>query len=476
MVMGTTLYCVNCIMTSLFLLNISYSGLTRPQPTEMTMLTTNNYALRTVPKNYRIPKPSSDDSSYVPITNTDYSNEEKPCLYESKIYPGLMIPCPSRFQMPINYQQQDKEVDYDQVNVDDANVDDRNPEVNEELDDKADYDYLKNQNQDEYEDESPQSQPQDTNEEFEKLSNRVKCKGKKCNQQNNDYKNEENESQENENENEENHEDHTSQEQSSNSKENKQNPLPKPKPKPKPKPPTPKPTTKPTTPRPKIPDLKIKTLKPLTIIHNYQPANFTLVTKPKEEKTINEDKNKDDNEEENTEENSQESRLEDVEEYNEGDNLQDDEYYYDDEDYDQIPKKPKIPKKLTDIDDMKFNSEEDEPSESIYKNTILKNVSKTFDVSLTKHKPYNPESSRMHSTPQKPKPYDSAAEAYTRIKDKNKPQDQQIMQMIVQETTVAFNLIDGQKNKYKLPTYTDSTTVSTKYRPRPTVRPNTLKR
>lgn len=454
-------------MTPLFLLNISYSRLTRPRPTEITMSTTNNYALRRIPKNYRIHSPSSHE----PITNTDNSGEEKQCLYESKLYPGLMIPCPSsRFRMPFNHHQQDKDDFYDQVNVDNENIDDENSGANEELDDKVEYDYPENQNQDEYEDERPQSQPLDANEEFENLANRVKCKGKECNRQNNGYKNEEHESQENENENEneneENHEEQESQEQPPNSKENEKNPLPKPKPKPKP-----------TTPRPKVPNLKVKPLKPLTVIHNYQPANFTLVTKPKEEIVeSHEDKNKDDIEDEDTEENSQESRLEDVEEYNEGDDLQDDEYYYDDEDYDQIPKKPRIPKKLTDIDDMKFNGEEDEPSESIYKNTVLKNVSKTFDISLIKHKPHNPESTRIHSIPQKPKPYDSAAEAYTRVKDKNKFQDQHVMQMVVQETTVAFNLVDEQKNKYKLPTNIDSTTVSAKYRPRPTVRPNILKR
>ena len=118
---------------------------------------------------------------------------------------------------------------------------------------------------------------------------------------------------------------------------------------------------------------------------------------------------------------------------------------------------------------MKFKGEGDEPSESISKNTILKNVSKTNDL----HKPHNLE---LTQTPHRPKPYDSAAEAYTRVKDKNKPQDQQVMQMAIHETTIALNLVDEQKNKYKLPTKTDTTTVSAKYKPRPTIRPNIFKR
>lgn len=416
-------------MTSLFLLKISYSRLTRPKPTEMTMATT-NYALRKLPKDYRISRPSS----YVPITNTGHSREHKRCLYESKIYPGLMIPCPSsQHRMIPNHQRhEDNEDVYDQIEYE-------NPAVNEEIEDKGDYEYPDNQNHEEYEEENPQ--PQKTDDEFEQLVTRVKCKGKKCNQNNEKYEN-----QEHEYENEE-----ESQEESPGSKEEEYKPLPKPKPK---------------SSNPKI--------NALTVMRNYQPANFTMNKNKNNKWELDEEKNKDDIEKEDEEdegENSQESRLEDVEEYNEGDDLQDDEYYYDDEEeYDQTPSKPKIPQKLVNIDDIKFKGDEDEPSESISKNTILKNVSKTNDL----YKPQISESIQVNLTPQRPKPYDSAAEAYTRVKDKNKPQDQQVMQMTVHETTVAFNLVDEQKNNHKLPTKTDSTTA--KYRPRPTIRPNILKR
>jgi hypothetical protein len=448
------------MMTPLFLLNISYSGMTRPRPTEMTMSTT-NYALRKLPKDYRIAPKSS---SYVPITNTDNSRQHKRCLYESKIYPGLMIPCPtSRYRMP-PYRQHYEENDdvYDQV-------DDENPGKNEEIEDKGDYpenpDNQENlQNQEEYEEEN--SQPLNADEQFEQLVTRVRCKGKNCIQNNNNkYTNEENESQENEYENENENEnvnvneDQESQEESPESNEEEQKPLHKPKPKPKP------------IPKPKVINPNLH--KPLAVVHNYQPANFTKIISRDSDGVPDKNQNKGfakDQEEEEEEENSQESRLENIEEYNEGDDLQDDEYYYDDEEeYDQTPKKPKIPQKLTNIDDMKFKGEGDEPSESISKNTVLKNVSKTIDL----HKPPNFELTQI---PQRPKPYDSAAEAYTRIKDKNKPQDQQVMQMAIHETTVALNLVDEQKNKYKLPTKTDTTTVSAKYKPRPTIRPNILKR
>lgn len=433
------------MMTPLFLLNISYSGMTRPRPTEMTMSTT-NYALRSLPKDYRIAKPSS----YVPITNTDNSKEQKRCLYESKIYPGLMIPCPSsRYRMPpYRYDQRKSEDEYDEVN-------DGNSGTNEEVEDKGEYDYTENQNQDEYEEERPQ--PLNADEEFEQLANRVKCKGKYCNsdtrQENVEYDNQENEY---ENEEEEN------QEESPDSNEEEHKPLPKPKPKPKPKP----------IPKPKGVDPK---LNALAITHNYQRANFTMNKKKKNMLELDEDTSKDDIEEEEEEEdNSQGSRLEDGGEYNEADDLQDDEYYYDDEEeYDQTPKKPKIPQKLTNIDDMKFNSEGDEPSESMYKNTVLKNVSKTNDL----YKPHHSESTKVNLTPQRSKPYDSAAEAYSRVKDKNKPQDQQVLQMAIHETTVSFNLVDQQKNNHKSSTKTDSTTVSAKYRPRPaTTRPIIFKR
>lgn len=441
--------------------------MTRPRPTEMTMSTT-HYALRKLPKDYQLPKPSS----YVPITNTDNSDDR--CLYESKIYRGLMIPCPSsRFRKPsyANRQQENDDV-YDQV-------DDTHYGVKEDIEDKVEYDYPENQNQDEYEEEK---QPLNADEEFEQLMTRVKCKRGKCKQNNNNEN--ENENQENENENQENEEqenenqenenenqeneyenEEENEEESPGNKEEENKHLPQPKPKQKPKP----------IPKPKGLDPK---LKPLTVIHNYQPANFTLRKRKKQNQEGDEDKNNDDieNEEEEEEENSQESRLENVEEYGEGDELQDDEYYYDDdeEEYDQTPKKPKIPQKLVDIDNMKFNIKGDEASESIYQNTIVKNVSKTNN----EYKPYTSESTsvNINSTPERPKPYDSAADAYTRIKDKKKPQDQAVMQMAVHETTVPFNLVDEQKNKYKLPTNTDSTTVSAKYRPRPTVRPNILKR
>ncbi|XP_060853126.1 uncharacterized protein LOC132930987 isoform X1 [Rhopalosiphum padi] len=435
----------------------SYSGMTRPRPTEMTMSTT-NYALRKLPKDYRIAPKSS---SYVPITNTDNSRQHKRCLYESKIYPGLMIPCPtSRYRMP-PYRQQYEENDdvYDQV-------DDENPGKNEEIEDTGDYpenpDNQENlQNQEEYEEEN--SQPLNADEQFEQLVTRVRCKGKNCIQNNNNkYTNKENESQENEyeNENENVNEEEESQEESPESNEEEQKPLHKPKPKPKP------------IPKPKVINPNLH--KPLAVVHNYQPANFTKIISRDSDGVPDKNQNKgfakDQEEEEEEEENSQESRLENIEEYNEGDDLQDDEYYYDDEEeYDQTPKKPKIPQKLTNIDDMKFKGDGDEPSESISKNTVLKNVSKTIDL----HKPPNFELTQI---PQRPKPYDSAAEAYTRIKDKNKPQDQQVMQMAIHETTVALNLVDEQKNKYKLPTKTDTTTVSAKYKPRPTIRPNILKR
>lgn len=438
------------MMTSLFLLNISYSGLTRPRPTEMTMSTT-TYALRRIPKDYRIPR----RSSYVPITNTDNSRQHKRCLYKSKIYPGLMIPCPtSRYRTPIPHRQENEEV-YDQE-------DDTNSRENEEAEEKGEYDYPENQNQDEYEEENPL--PQNADEEFENLAARVKCKQKNCNKNTKiEYENQENENQENENqENEYENEEENSQEESPDHKEEEHKPLPKPKLKPKPKP----------IPIPKGPNSKINAL---TVIHNYQPANFTMNKRKKNNLESYEDEDKEDIEEDD-EENSQESRLEDVEEYNEGDDLQDDEYYYDDEEeYDQTPTKPKIPQKLVNIDSMSFKGEGDEPSESMYKNTVLKNVSKTNDL----YKPHNSESAQVNSydlTSQRPKPYDSAAEAYTRVKDKNKPQDQQVMQMAVHETTVSFNLVDEQKNKYKISTKTDSTTTSAKYRPRPTVRPNILKR
>lgn len=362
-----------------------------------------------------------------------------------------MIPCPSRISS-YQYRQQENEDEYEQG-------DDENSGSKEKIEDQSEYDYHENQNQDEYEDENPQSPNAD--EQFEQLVSRVKCKGKKCNQNNNnEYKNEneheENESQENEDENENVEE---SQEETPDSKEDE--PISKPKPKPKPKP----------TPKPKQ-GINPK-LKPLAILYNYQPANFTRVKNKNKDGVPDKDKINDDFEEDEEEENSQESRLEDVEEYHEGDtgdDLQDDEYYYDDEEeYDELPKKPKLPHKLTDIDNMTFKVEGDEPSESIYKNTVLKNVSNTNNE-------YKVQTTQVNITPQKPKPYDSAAEAYTRIKDKNKPQDQQVMQMIVHETTVAFNLIDERKNSYKLPTNTDSTTVSAKYRPRPTIRPNILKR
>ncbi|XP_027841201.2 uncharacterized protein LOC114122668 isoform X2 [Aphis gossypii] len=431
----------------------SYSGLTRPRPTEMTMSTT-NYALRKLPKDYRI---ASRPSSYVPITNTDNlrqpTRQPKRCLYESKIYPGLMIPCPtSRYRMP-PYRKHYEESDdvYDQV-------DDENPGKNEEIEDKEDYpenpDNRENlQNQDEYEEEN--SQPLDADEQFEQLVTRVRCKGKKCIENNNNkYKNKENESQENEyeNENESVNEEEESQEESPDSKEEEQKPKPKPKPK----------------------GINPNLHSPLAVVHNYQPANFTKIINRNKDGVPDVNQNKetaeDQEEDDDEEENSQESRLENTEDYNEGDDLQDDEYYYDDEEeYDQPPKKPKIPQKLTDIDEMKFKGEGDEPSESISKNTVLKNVSKTNDL----HKQPNFESTQI---PQRPKPYDSAAEAYTRVKDKNKPQDQQVMQMSIHETTVALNLVDEQKNKYKLPTKTDTTTVSAKYKPRPTIRPNILKR
>lgn len=378
-----------------------------------------------------------------------------------------MIPCPtSRYRMP-PYRQRYQENDevYDQV-------DDENPGTNEEIEDNGDYpenhDDHENQNQDEYEEENPQ--PLNADEQFEQLVTRVRCKGKKCTQSNNNkYKNEENDSQENEyenenvneneneNENENANEEEESQEESPDSKEEEEKPLPKPKPKPKP------------IPKPK--GINPNLHHPLTVMHNYQPANFTKIINRNKDGVPDVNKNKDNaEEEEEDEENSQESRLEDLEEYNEGDDLQDDEYYYDDEEeYDQTPKKPKIPQKLTNIDDMKFKGEGDEPSESISKNTVLKNVSKTNDL----HKPHNLESTQI---PHRPKPYDSAAEAYTRVKDKNKPQDQQVMQMAIHETTVALNLVDKQNNKYKLPTKTDTTTVSAKYKPRPTIRPNILKR
>lgn len=409
-------------------------------------------------------------SSYVPITNTDNSEEEhKTCLYESKIYPGLMIPCPtSRYRVP-PYRHQENEDVYDQVE-----------EVphgeNEETDDKgAEYDYPENQNQEDYPEEI--QQPPNADEQFEHLVHRVKCKKAGCHHEyNNDYENEneedenqENANQENENEEHENqdnvnqeneNQEEESEEESPDYKEENSKPLPKPKPKPKPKP----------TPKPQGIDPK---LKPLTVIHNYQPANFTKITVKKN--NLESDEDKDNIEDDEDDESSQESRFEDVEEYNQGDELQDDEYYYDnddEDDYEQKPKKPKIPQKLTNIDDMKFKSEGDEPSESVYKNTVLKNVSKTEETPKSQIS----ESTNINSTPQRPKPFDSAAEAYTRVKDKNKPQDQQTMQMAIHETTVALNLIDEQKYKYKLPTKTDSTTVSAKYRPRPTIRPNILKR
>ncbi|XP_025419158.1 uncharacterized protein LOC112689592 isoform X1 [Sipha flava] len=423
----------------------SYRRLTRPRPTEMTMSTT-NYALRKLPKDYRISRPSS----YVPITNSNNSRQQKRCLYESKMYPGLMIPCPTRrYRMPPYRQQHHEDEDvYDQV-------EDEPPKVNEEIEDKGDYDYPENQNQEEYEEESPQ--PQNADEEFEQLLTRVKCKGRHCDQTDeNKYENKENESQENENQEYENEEDE-SQEQLPNSNEDERT-LPKPKPKPKP------------IPKPKGINPK---LKPLAVIHNYQPANFTKIRNRDKDGNPVDSTNKEEIEEEEEEgENSQESRLEDVEEYNnnEGDDLQDDEYYYDDEEeYDQTPKRPKIPHKLANIDDMKFKVEGDEPSESISKNTVLKNVSKTNDL-------HKPESTQVNLTPPIPKPYDSAAEAYTRVKDKNKPQDQQVMQMAIHETTVAINLFDERKNKYKFPTKIDSTTVSAIYRPKPTVRPNIFKR
>lgn len=375
-----------------------------------------------------------------------------------------MIPCPtSRYRMP-PYRKHYEESDdvYDQV-------DDENLGKNEEIEDKEDYpenpenpDNRENlQNQDEYEEEN--SQPLNADEQFEQLVTRVRCKGKKCvENKSNKYKNEENESQENEyeNENESVNEEEESQEESPDSKEEEQKPKPKPKPKPNPKP------------KGINPNLH----SPLAVVHNYQPANFTKIINRNKDgvpdvnqnKETAEDQEEEDDDDE--EENSQESRLENIEDYNEGDDLQDDEYYYDDEEeYDQPPKKPKIPQKLTDIDEMKFKGEGDEPSESISKNTVLKNVSKTNDL----HKQPNFESTQI---PQRPKPYDSAAEAYTRVKDKNKPQDQQVMQMSIHETTVALNLVDEQKNKYKLPTKTDTTTVSAKYKPRPTIRPNILKR
>lgn len=427
----------------------------RPRPTEMTTSTT-NYALRSLPEDHPISRPSS----YVPITNTDNSKRRKRCLYESKIYPGLMIPCPtSRYRVP--YRHQENEDVYDQV---DENV----SGTNEEVEDKGEYDYPENQNQDEYEEENPI--PLNADEKFEQLVQRVKCKNGRCSQENNnEYENDENENQDDENQENGNQEsesqenenqDDESQEESPGSKEEEHKPLPKPKPKPKP------------IPKPKGRD---SSLKPLTIVHTYQPANFTNIPNKNKDGGVDKKKDNDDaeEEEEEDEEDSQESRLEDVEEYNEGDDLQDDEYYYDDEEeYDEVPKKPKIPQKLANIDDTKFKGEGDEPSESIYKNTILKNVSKTNDL----YKQHISDTANVNSTPQKPRPYDSAAEAYTRIKDKNKPHDQTVMQMTVHETTVAFNLIDEHKHKHKLPTKTDSTTVSAKYRPRPTVRPNILKR
>jgi hypothetical protein len=349
---------------------------------------------------------------------------------------------------PYRQQHHEDEDVYDQV-------EDEPPKVNEEIEDKGDYDYPENQNQEEYEEESPQ--PQNADEEFEQLLTRVKCKGRHCDQTDeNKYENKENESQENENQEYENEEDE-SQEQLPNSNEDERT-LPKPKPKPKP------------IPKPKGINPK---LKPLAVIHNYQPANFTKIRNRDKDGNPVDSTNKEEIEEEEEEgENSQESRLEDVEEYNnnEGDDLQDDEYYYDDEEeYDQTPKRPKIPHKLANIDDMKFKVEGDEPSESISKNTVLKNVSKTNDL-------HKPESTQVNLTPPIPKPYDSAAEAYTRVKDKNKPQDQQVMQMAIHETTVAINLFDERKNKYKFPTKIDSTTVSAIYRPKPTVRPNIFKR
>lgn len=412
-------------------------------------MSTTNYALRVLPKNYRIRIPSS----YVPITNTAHSKQIKQCLYKSKIYPGLMIPCPSsRYRIPpYRHRQQENEEEYEYEQVDDGNFGSK-----EKIKDKNEYDYNENQNQDEYDEEN--QQPLNAEEEFEHLASRVKCKTKKCIKDNNNkYENEreENESQDNgsqENESQDNgsqENEDESQEETPVSKEDE--PISKPKP----------------TPRPQGVNPK---LKPLAIIHNYQPANFTKIINKNKDGVPDKYTSNEDIEEEEEEEDSQESRLEDVEEYNEGDDLQDDEYYYDDEEeYDQIPKKPKLPHKLTNIDNMKFKVEGDEPSESIYKNTVLKNISNTNNV-------YKAQMTQVNTTAQRPKPYDSAAEAYTRIKDKNKHQDQQVMQMAVHETTVAFNLIDERQNNHKLPTKTDSTTISVKYRPRPTIRPNILKR
>lgn len=410
-----------------------------------------------------------------------------------------MIPCPSsRYRVP-PYRQRapdTEDVVYDDDRAAEANA----GTTNEESEDKGEYDYPENQNRgenEEYDEETPRPPSQSAHDEFEQLSNRVKCKGGKCDRHhhadhnddvvdvddgdddnsNNEYENVEQENQEQEYENDEEEE---NQEESPDSKEEDRKPSAKPKPKPKPKPP-PKPTPKPKGIDPK--------LNALTVIHNYQKAKFPIVTKKPnnlQASSEEEDKSKEDIGEDEEEEDSQESRLEDVEEYNEGDDLQDDEYYYDDdeEEYDQTPKKPKIPQKLTNIDNMKFNVEGDEPSESIYKNTVLKNVSKGDDLI----KPHVSETTQVNLTTtqlnqHRPRPYDSAAEAYTRIKDKKKPHDQQIMQMTVHETTVSFNLVDERNNnKNKLHTKTDSTTtttVTTKYRPRPptvTVRPNVSKR
>ncbi|XP_050424602.1 uncharacterized protein LOC126835818 [Adelges cooleyi] len=457
----------------------SHDGKTRPRPTEMTLSTT-NYALRKLPKHYQVPRPSS----YVPITNSDNSQKHKRCLYKSQRYPGLLIPCPSsRFRVPPSLRSRDNE--------DDQSADDESSRDNEEtVDDKGEYaDYPENENQEEYEEEeNPQSHNAD--QAFEHLVNRVRCKNKNCDSdepggQEEDARNNQEEDDGGGGENQEgNVEEEESQEGSPDDKaeeeegEDEKHERPQ-KHKAKPKPPSPK---------------AVNAMKPLTIAHNYKPANFTKIKRkptpppppprphhhPHHPKlTAYDDRDKGEAQEAEEEDSQESSRQEDVEEYNENDELADDEYYYDDEDYDAPPKKPKIPQKLIGIDGMKFDHEGDEPSESIYKNTVLKNVSKTGDA----HKPYDTGSTVVNSydtLPQRPRPYDSAAEAYSRIKDKNRPHDQQTaMQMTVRDTTVALNLLEEQTTKHKVPKInTDWTTVSAvkKYTPRPTVRPNILQR
>ncbi|XP_050549099.1 uncharacterized protein LOC126910517 isoform X2 [Daktulosphaira vitifoliae] len=422
---------------------LSHSGMTRIRPTDTTVSTT-HYALRRVPQNQVIAKPSS----YIPITNMDNPQKQKRCLYKSQRYPGLLIPCPSSN----NYWGGPPMSSSSVLENEETNDTENSEDDKEAVDDKGDYsDYPENENQEDYEEEeSPlQHDLKNADKAFEHLVNRVRCRNKNSCENKNNKEQEDLENQE------------ESQEESPDSKEEEHKQPPKSTPKPKPKPST--------TPKPE-PLPKLNALRPLTVAHNYRPANFTKLRPPPPDPPRphyphpkHDDGDRSDAEEQEEEEDSQESsQLEDVEEYNENDDLADDEYYYDDEeDYDVKPKKPQIPQKLAQIDNMKFSGEGDEPSESISKDTVLKNVSKTIDL----QKPNESSSLTLNSynaITSRPKPYDSAAEAYSRIKDKNKFHDQQTaMQMTVYDTTVSSSVFEDKKKKLKIPTTTTNwTTVS----------------